>query len=166
VEFLLETDEMEQKALEGLRAGIVTPYGLIQDPARAKRLFDRVCTAALANGADETRDAVEALQVVFTSLIEDERLHRATRRYLIQRVRALHVMDELNAGRTVTDAERAKARRLDAELSAEYPVKTPRYREIANRMGIKYDRVRTLMGEKRKTKPGNRGKLKRRRKEN
>jgi hypothetical protein len=129
-------------------------------------LFADVCAAALANGDDETRKKVECLRHVFDGLLASQRTARLTRPYVIQRLRARGPIDKRNAGRTVTDSERTTARRLDAELRDEYPVKTPRYREMAERMGIKYDRVRTLMGETRKTKPGNRGKLKRRQKEN
>jgi len=74
------------------------------------------------------------------------------RRLLDEQSKKMYALDKINAGRSVTADERRQALALNAQLESKFPVKTPRYREIANRMKIKYDRVRTLIEGPRKAK--------------
>jgi hypothetical protein len=76
----------------------------------------------------------------------------ALRQLLSEIGKKLGAIEKINEGRSVTDEERRQALALNAQLESDFPVKTPRYREVATRMKIKYDRVRTLIEGPRKAK--------------
>lgn len=66
------------------------------------------------------------------------------------RLKALAAVRRINAGKAVDLSERVLVARLDRELQAEFPKRTPRYREIVARMqalgcAIKVGRVRYIV---------------------
>jgi len=106
-------------------------------------IAERVRRAAIAGGASEydvavTMHFLEQYEPLFDDFIQawSSSGDRAVR----QRARA--ALDQENERKRVPDVERERVRSLDQKLLREYPVRTPRYREIARQLNMKLDRVR------------------------
>jgi hypothetical protein len=106
---------------------------------------------------DETKDELEILFLLIeqsgleatdaTTMSEAE--NHAAMFALNARIKALRAFREKNR---VSSREQNDVRALDAKLKPQFPQKTPRYREIAERMTISQDRVRYIIEGPRRTR--------------
>jgi hypothetical protein len=140
-------------------------------PRDIEMAWARVQAAALARGVDpDDIVRIEAALKRASELEGQVAFYRTVMQLAVEKI--LPLADERHKARVgldaynqlkgyaVTDDERRQASEHDEALQKQYPVPSHRRDEIARMMGIRPDRVRTLLGEKRKTKPENRGKNK------